>query len=263
MSRPTLLSEEEQRHRSLSVAHTVRVPSITLGKCQQEFITTLHSSTALKVLGSGDEDKSRKEKEGRKDRGKVWNQSYHQTFSTPPSPPYTHLPPIGPLEQAWWVRGWVVHGPLRVVEVVVGAADFGGRVTQEKGAHRPGGRRNSPSGENFSRMPLRLSHLGFQMRTVGERGAPVTVSCLLRRVSFSAVFGRTKSRFSSADRTRCRTTLRLVLVWCVSMATAVPESQWKGWLYGCICFRLFLCAYLKGVVAAPCSCHARPHSSSI
>lgn len=64
--------------------------------------------------------------------------------------------------------------------MVVGAAKYVGWVTQEKGAHRPGRRRNGPSSEDFSGTPLRLSHLGFKMDTLGELGASVTVSRLFR-----------------------------------------------------------------------------------
>lgn len=64
--------------------------------------------------------------------------------------------------------------------MVVGAAKSVGRVTQEKGAHRPGRRRNSPGREDFSGTPLRLSHLGFKMDTLGELEASVTVSRLFR-----------------------------------------------------------------------------------
>lgn len=184
MTRLTLLSAWEQRHCPLSAPHAAaRAPCIAFGKCQQEFKTTLRSSTALNVLVSGDEEKLKEER----------SEISHTIRHTAPSPSphthtHTHLPPIGPLEQAWWVRGWVVYGSLRVAEVVVGAPESGGRVTQEIGTHRPMRRRNCASGENFSGTPLRLSHLGFQMRTVGEPGAPVIVSCLLRSFVLSCVW---------------------------------------------------------------------------
>lgn len=141
------------------------------------------------------------------------------------SHPPPNLPPIWPLEQARGVRGRVVHGSLGVAEVVVGAAESVGRLTQEKGAHRPRRSRNGPGWEDFGGTPLRLSHLRFKMKTLGGPGAPLTVSRLLRFV-FKCV-GGTKSRFSSAGGAGCRTALRLVLACRVSMETAAPESQWK------------------------------------
>lgn len=77
----------------------------------------------------------------------------------PPPPPPHNLPPIRSLEQARGVRGRVVRGSLGVAEVVVGAAESVGRLTQEKGAHRPGRSRNCPGREDLGGTPLRLSHL--------------------------------------------------------------------------------------------------------
>lgn len=74
------------------------------------------------------------------------------------APPH-NLPPIWPLEQARGVRGRVVHGSLGVAEVVVGAAEPVGRLTQEK--HRPGRSGNGPGWEDVGGTPLRLSHLRF------------------------------------------------------------------------------------------------------
>lgn len=84
-------------------------------------------------------------------------------ISHPPAPnaPPQNLPPIWPLEQARGVRGRVVDGSLGVAEVVVGAAESVGRLTQEKGAHRPGGGGNGPGWEDVGGTPLRLSHLRF------------------------------------------------------------------------------------------------------
>lgn len=93
-----------------------------------------------------------------------WRKSLKSVTPTPqpPSAPTPqNLPPIWPLEQARGVRGRVVDGSLGVAEVVVGAAESVGRLTQEKGAHRPGGGRNGPGWEDVGGTPLRLSHVRF------------------------------------------------------------------------------------------------------
>lgn len=75
----------------MSTAHAAAgVPSIALVKCQQEFKTTPHSSTELKDLGSGDDDESIGE------QSDISHTIRHAEYM-----PHTHLPPSGPLEQAW------------------------------------------------------------------------------------------------------------------------------------------------------------------
>lgn len=79
-----------------------------------------------------------------------------------PSSP--HLPPIGPLEQTRWVRGRVAYGPFGITKVLIVRAEPLGWFCQAKCAQRPGRRRLSPNGGNFSRTRMTLSHGGFQMR---------------------------------------------------------------------------------------------------
>lgn len=88
-----------------------------------------------------------------------------------------HLPPIWPLEQTRWVRGWVAHSSLRIGEVLVVTAVSLRRFSQAEGAHRPGWGRPSPERGNFSGPRLRLSHRGFQMKGLLKRQEPF--DCLL------------------------------------------------------------------------------------
>lgn len=83
-----------------------------------------------------------------------------------------HLPPIWPLEQTRWVRGWVAHRSLRKVEVLVVTAESLGLFGQPEGAHRPRGGWPCPKRGNFSRTRLRLSHSGFQMKRLFKSRKP-------------------------------------------------------------------------------------------
>lgn len=99
-----------------------------------------------------------------------------------------HLPPIWPLEETRWVRGWVAHGSLGIGEVLVVTAESRRRFGQPEGAHRPGWGRPNPERGDFSRTPLRLSHLGFQMkewRGCSRGRNPLTVCSLVCCCLFS------------------------------------------------------------------------------
>lgn len=96
-----------------------------------------------------------------------------------------HLPPIWPLEQTWWVRGWVAYGSLRIIEVLIVRAESLGWFCQAKGTQRPGRRRLSPKRGNFSGTRMRLSHLGFEMKGLLKRQEPLFCCCLLSATVFS------------------------------------------------------------------------------
>lgn len=128
MTRLTLLSAWEQRHCPLSAPHAAaRAPCIAFGKCQQEFKTTLRSSTALNVLVSGDEEKLKEER----------SEISHTIRHTAPSPsPHTHTHTLTADRASW--TGLVSKG---VSSLWFSQGSWsGGRGTRIWGAGHPGDR---------------------------------------------------------------------------------------------------------------------------
>lgn len=93
----------------------------------------------------------------------IFSHVQHKLSSAAP-----HLPPIRPPEQTRRVRGRVTPSSLGIAGVVVliRTAEPVGRFAQTEGAHRPGGRRQRPRGENWSGASLPLSHVGFRMKAL-------------------------------------------------------------------------------------------------
>lgn len=133
-----------------------------------------------------------------------------------------HLPPIWPLEETWWVRGWVAHHSFGKTKMVVVATESLRRFGQAESVHRPRRGWPSPRRSNSSGACLRLSHLGVLMRRLFER--QVLLDYFLTVVlcfCFQLCSPSTKRQLSTGDTSgyaamTVSTMLRLSLVWCDS-----------------------------------------------
>lgn len=166
-----------------------------------------------------------------------------------------NLPPIRPLEQTRWVRGWVAHCSLRIAEVLVVTAESVGRFSKAEGAQRPGRGWHSLNRGYFGGTRLRLSHLGFQMKGLFKRQEPF--ACLLTALLLFAlcncVVNAQRDNGALAIPLYAAITvsamLRLVLVLCVSnplehnglKITKKMTVSWNGancfistWQYECL-----------------------------
>lgn len=152
-----------------------------------------------------------------------------------------HLPPIWPLEQTWWVRGRVAHGSLGISKVLVVTAVSLGWFCQAEGTQRPGRRRLSPCRGDFSRMRMRLSHLGFQMKGLFKRQELLFCCCLL----WTTVFSQHKEAIElwqypgiCSHKYECHAQTDTCMMCLQSSGTQWPQSHENDFLLKCQLFNL-------------------------